>query len=100
MDAAIERFQTAYKDGTLTHDGDTTLADHAKATALVKGKRKPPREDDEANRVEHYLSLAKKGDGLIDAMVAAHLAYEARGQAIEDGALEPDETTEVWGFWE
>ncbi len=100
MDAAIERFQTAYRDGTLTHDGDTTLADHAKATALVKGKRKPPREDEEANRVEHYLSLTKKGDGLIDAFVAAHLAYEARGQAIEDGALEPDDTTEVWGFWE
>lgn len=100
MDKVIERFQTAYKFGELTHDGDEDLAEHARNTALTKGKRKPPREDDTAGTVQHYLKLAKKRGGRIDVFVAAHLAYAARGQAIEDGALVPEETTEVWGFYE
>lgn len=100
MDKIVERFQTALRAGELIHDADPDLTQHAKNAALAKGKRKPPREDDDANRVEHYLKLAKKRTGLIDVFVAAHLAYAARGQAIEDGALVPEETTEVWGFYE
>lgn len=100
MDQVIERFQTAMKLSELTHDGDEDLTEHAKSAALAKGKRKPPREDDNAATVEHYLRLTKKRTGLIDAFIAAHLAYAARGQAIEDGALQPEPTAEVWGFWE
>lgn len=96
MDLAVERFQTAMKTGELTHDGDQTLTDHARNAALAKGKRKPPREDDTAGVVEHYLKLTKKRAGLIDALVAAHLAYAARGQAVEDGALVEEGTVNLW----
>ena len=100
MDKVIERFQTAMKTGELSHDGDEDLTQHAKNAALTKGKRKPPREDgDTAGVVQHYMKLAKKRDGRIDVFVAAHLAYAARGQAVEDGALE-NTTTEAWGYWE
>jgi len=99
MDRVIERFQTAMKLGELTHDGDLDLTEHAKNTALTKGKRKPPREDETAGTVQNYLKLAKKRGGRIDIFVAAHLAYAARGQAVEDGALE-DTTTEAWGFYQ
>jgi len=103
MDKLIERFQTAYKAGELTHDGDETLTQHAKNAALAKGKKKAPREDDDPGNPasKYYLKLAKKRHGLlIDAFVAAHLAYAARGQAVEDGALEPKRKVELWGFYE
>jgi hypothetical protein len=87
MDTAIERFSTAFRGGELTHDGDELLSRHAKNAALAKGKRKPARDDDEGGST-HYLRVVKKKSGhLIDAFVAAILAYAARGQAIEDGAL-------------
>ncbi|SDN73601.1 hypothetical protein [Allokutzneria albata] len=92
MDRAIERFRTALANGELTHDGHEVLDRHARNAALAKGKRKP-REDDEAVRTgaDHYLRVVKKRAGhLIDAFVAAILAYAARGQAVEDGALVDD----------
>lgn len=96
MDRAIERFLTALREGELTHDGNAALAEHAMNTSLVKGRRKPPRDDAETGaRVEFFLKYAKKRAGLIDLMVAATLAYEARGQAVEAGALNEKEV-EPW----
>ena len=88
MDKAIERFRTALNSGELTHNGNTDLTDHALNAGLTKGKRKAIREDEETGREEeHYLKVVKKRAGLIDYFIAALLAYAARGQAIEDGAL-------------
>ncbi len=88
MDKAIERWSTAFGDNQLVHDGSATLTKHCKNAVLVKGSRKKPRPGEENQISTHYLKLAKRGDGLlIDAAVAAVLAYHARGQAIEDGAL-------------
>ncbi|TDB82100.1 hypothetical protein E1091_18835 [Micromonospora fluostatini] len=89
MDRAIERFQTAAAD--ITHDGSEDLARHVKNAVIVKGSRKKLRPGEETDLAQHYLKLAKRGDGLwIDAAVAAVLAYHARGRAIEDGGLTPD----------
>ena len=97
MDRAIERFLTAVKLAELTHNGDETLTKHVTNAALAKGKRKPPREDAETGAlVEYYLRVVKKRDGLIDLFVAAILAWEARGQAIESGALNPEEVVAPW----
>ena len=101
MDRAIERFTTGIRDGLLTYrdDDNGTLTKHMGNAALAKGKRKAARSDaDTGAPIEHYLKVVKKRDGLIDMVVAAILAYEARGQAIDDGALSVEET-EVWGFY-
>jgi hypothetical protein len=91
IDRALERFLTAIRaePEELTHDGDPTLTEHVKNAALAKGKRRAPREDEVAGQAEHYLKPVPKRDGLlIDCFVAAVLAFEARGQALEDGAVE------------
>lgn len=89
MDAAIERFVTAFGDNRITHDGSSVLSRHMKNAVVVKGSRKKERPGDEILST-HYLKLAKRGDGmLIDAAVAGVLALAAAGQAIEDGALVP-----------
>lgn len=98
MDAAIERFMTAFRTDELSHDGNEVSSRHAKNAAMAKGKRKPPREDDQGAAAEHYLRVVKKKHGLlIDDFVAGILAYEARGKAIEDGALtESDPMNNIW----
>ncbi len=94
MDKAIERFTTSFAAGEIANDGDETLTRHAKNAVLVKGSRKKQRPGEEQDIASHYLKMAKRGTGqLIDAAVAAVLAYAARGQAIEDGALVPEETS-------
>lgn len=87
MDAALVRFNTAFVNGEITHDGSQVLSRHVKNAVIVKGDRKKPRPGDEYAAISYYLKMAKRGDGmLIDAAVAAVLAHEARGRAIEDGA--------------
>ncbi len=89
MDAAIERFTTSFADGEITHDGSETLTRHAKNAVIVKGDRKKPRPGEEAGLATHFLKLAKRADGMrIDLAVCSVLAHAARGQAIENGALE------------
>jgi len=91
MDAVVTRFLNAIANGELTHDGNEDLAEHIGNTNLAKGKAKPPREDEDGSKLEHYLKVVKKREGvLIDACISAMLAYAARGQAIEDGALVPE----------
>jgi hypothetical protein len=100
MDAAIERFTTAFAAGQIRNDGDEVLARHCKNAVLVKGSRKRVRPGEDEDIPQHYLKMAKRGTGqLIDAAVASVLAYTARGQAIEDGALNVPETEEPWAMW-
>lgn len=100
MDKAIERFTTAFASGDLEHDGDEILTRHAKNAVLVKGSKKKLRPGEEEEIASHYLKMNKRGTGqLIDAAVAAVLAYAARGQAIEDGALVEEPETEPWAFF-
>jgi hypothetical protein len=91
MDQALTRFLTAYTSLEFSHDDDPEANQHALNAVLVKGKRKPRREGDEAGVPEFYLSLAKKRPDdpncLIDDFVAGVLALHARGHAIENGAL-------------
>lgn len=94
MDDMVERFTTARDAGELTHNGDETLTEHIRNTVIAKGRRKPskPRFDTAGNVIEHYLKVVKKREGLlIDHAIGAILAFAARGQAIEDGAITPDE---------
>jgi hypothetical protein len=88
MDRAIERFQSSYGGRRITHDGSPALTRHMRNAVIVKGDRKRPRPGEDESIATHYLKLAKRGDGLwIDGAVAAVLAGEARGQAIEDGLM-------------
>ena len=97
MDKAIERFLTAFRAGELTHDGHEVSTRHAKNAALAKGKRKPGREDEHGGASEHYLRVVKKRAGLlIDDFVAGILAYEARGRAVEEGALTEQSAPNLW----
>jgi hypothetical protein len=98
MDAALSRFLTSFRAGELSHDGDPVLTRHIKNSALAKGKRKAPRDadpapgDDPDSLGAFFLRIVKrKRTARIDTAVAAILAYEARGKAVEDGALlEPE----------
>jgi hypothetical protein len=98
MDRAIDRFTTSFAAGEITHDGSEVLSRHAKNAVLVKGSRKKPRPGEDETIQTHYLKMAKRKDGaLIDAAVAAVLAHEARGHAIEHGMI-PEEA-EAWFFF-
>lgn len=91
MDKAIERFTTSFRSGELTHDGSEVLTRHVKNCVLAKGKRKPPRDD--GGPPGHYMRMARRSRILkIDAAVAAVLAKEAQGHAVEHGALAAEPT--------
>jgi hypothetical protein len=98
MDNAVTRFLTAFA-GDFTHDGNETLAAHAKAAALAKGARRAPRPEEDPSIVRYYLKVIKKRETVhIDAFVAGLLAELARGQAVEDGGLNPaPEPLLAWG---
>lgn len=97
MDRVVERFLTAVKTGEVLHDGHPVSTQHARNAALSKGKRKPGGANEDGIS-DHYLRVVKKRSGqLIDDFVAGLLAYEAAGQAIEDGALvEAERGPELW----
>jgi len=87
MDDAIVRFQTVLAR-ELTHDGDETLTAHVMQAAIARGRKRAPRPEEDPAVAHHYLRVIPKRDkGHIDALVAGLLAEAARGQAIEDGAL-------------
>ena len=96
MDDAITRFMAALKGG-LTHDGDAVLEAHIRAAALARGGRKQARPEEDPSVEHHYLKVVKKKQtGHIDALIAGMLAEVARGQAIEDGAL--NKAKKPWAF--
>lgn len=96
MDAAIARFLAAVGEG-LTHDGDQLLTQHINAAALAKGHRKQPRPEEDPSIITHYLKIVKKrSTGHIDALIAGILAEQARGKAIEEGALVVPVVAAAW----
>jgi hypothetical protein len=92
MDQIIERFLTAHRGDEITHDGSEILTKHANASALANGRRRPAGEERAPGQPEHYQRVVRKSWGVSSsAFIAALLAYEARGWAIERGALLVDE---------
>jgi hypothetical protein len=99
MDRAIERFQTAFANLEITHNGALLTTAHFKNAVIVKGARKKPRPGEELALATNYMKLAKRGDGLwIDAAVAGVLAHEARAYAVEND-LTPKDPQPFFGSW-
>jgi hypothetical protein len=81
MDDAIVRFQAAFAFG-LTHD------EHIMNAALARARKRQPRPEEDPSVSHNFLRVIPKRDKAhIDAFIAGILAEEARGKAIEDGAL-------------
>ena len=79
---AVDRFRTAVRSGTVSHDGDADLGRHVLNAQLVRGRGRTG--DD--GHVLH--TLAKRGHGrLIDAAVASVLALEAMAHARREGLI-------------
>lgn len=88
MDQLVERFLTAHRGDEITHDGSELLTQHAAAAALANGRRRSSAEERQPGQPENYQRVVRKNWALsISAFLAALLAYEARGWAIEHGAL-------------
>ena len=97
MDQVLERFLTAHRGSEITHDGDPTLTEHALASALANGKRRSSAEDRPVGSPECYQRVVRKSWGSsTSAFVAALLAFEARGWAIEHGALVEEGPPNLW----
>lgn len=74
MAKALERFHTAITAGEMTHSGDEVLTRHVGNAIAVK-------------RAGGMQVNKRKDNDKIDALVSTVLAYEARNDAIADGAL-------------
>ncbi len=97
MDQIIERFLTSHRGNDLTHDGAEILTKHALNSALANGKRRPSAEERDPGQSEFYLRVVKKSAiQSTSAFVAALLAYEARGYAIEKGLGRIDGPPTLW----
>ena len=70
---AVDRWLTAIREGTHTHDGDALTAEHVRAAHL----RKVRLADDEADGRTRYVLIKGDDRGRIDAAVADVLAHEA-----------------------
>jgi hypothetical protein len=98
MDQVVERFQTAHRGSDeITHDGSATLTTHALGAALANGKRRASAEERQPGQTDHYQRVVRKSWGTsCSAFLAALLAYEARGWAIEHGALGEKGPPNLW----
>ena len=98
MDQLVERFLTAHRGDEITHDGSEILTAHAANAALSHGKKRPSAEERQPGTPEYYQKVVSKSVlQSISAFTAALLAYEARGWAIEHGALALVRTTpNIW----
>lgn len=83
MTRALIAFNTAIKDGSLTHRGDQVLSRH-----IGNARRRETRELDEQGQ-PFWLIEKERHDSphKIDAAMAAVLSWEARNDAIAAGAL-------------
>lgn len=92
MDQIVERFQTAHLRGEVTHDADPTLTAHALRAAIADGKLRSSAEDRPPGSTDRYRRIVRKNQAQSNsAFLAALLAFEARGWAIEHGALMIDD---------
>lgn len=74
MSKALERLHTAVTAGELTHNGDPMLTRHVGNAMAVRSPA-------------GTLVRKRKENDKIDGLVSAALAYEARNDAVADGAL-------------
>jgi phage terminase large subunit-like protein len=87
MTYALNSFDTAIKEGTITHDGDARLARH-----IGNARRKDlPGERDEQGKAL-YLIQKERPDSphKIDLAMAATLSWEARTDAVAEGIEQGD----------
>lgn len=87
MAEANERFQTAVYTGALKHPGDETLTRHVLNAHVT-----------ETPYGDILRKDVKGGSNKIDAAIAAVLAYEAMGEAIEEGVLRKEPSNYVYSF--
>lgn len=87
MTFALESFDTAIKDGTLSHDGDKDLDRHI-GNAF---RHDLPQLDEEGKPMWLIRKERPDSPNKIDAAMAAVLSWEARNDAIAAGALEEQE---------
>jgi hypothetical protein len=97
MDQVVERFETAHRGDEITHDGSAVLTTHALGAALANGRRRASAEERQPGQTDHYMRVVRKSWGVsTSAFLAALLAYEARGWAIEHGALVDEGPPNLW----
>jgi phage terminase large subunit-like protein len=84
MARAVENFETALTDENFSYDGDLILATH-----IGHAHRRKTRAGDVIEKE------SRDSTDCIDAAVAAVLAYEARGDAIADGALNKPKRSKI-----
>lgn len=87
MAESNERFSTAVATGTIKHRNDEVLTRHVLNAHI-----------EETPWGDILRKDIRGGSRKIDAAVAAVLAYEARGEAIEDGFLQDDASNYVYTF--
>lgn len=95
MTAALESFDTAIREGTISHSGDKRLANHI---ANARKEQLPGQVDEKGRPL--WLIRKDRPDSpyKIDAAMAAVLSWEARNDAIAAGALrEPEYQIFIFG---
>lgn len=97
IDQIVERFETAHRGDEITHDGSEILTKHALNSALANGKRRPSAEAHNSGQSEFYQRVVKKSAmQSTSAFMAALLANEARGYAIEKGLGNVKSSPQLW----
>ena len=97
VDQVVERFRTAHLGNEITHDGSETLTRHSLAAALANGRKRASAEERPPGQSDFYQRVVRKTWGVsTSAFLAALIAYEARGWAIEHGALADEGAPNLW----
>lgn len=94
MSAALENFETALRDGEISHDGSADLARH-----LGNARRKDIGVDDQGKTL--WLICKERHDSpfKIDAAMALTLAWEARTDAIASGLVKKPKAYRAPKIW-
>lgn len=90
---AVKNYTNAINTGPLTHDGDQRMRQH------IRNARKFPMNvrDDKGNLMHSIRKDRKDSPRKIDAGMAGTISWEARGDAIADGATASMEPMVAWG---
>jgi hypothetical protein len=91
MTSALEGFDTAIREGTISHDGSPDLTRH-----LGNARRQDLPQRDEQGKAQWLIRKARPDSPFkIDLAMAAVLSWEARTDAIAAGALQPAATYQM-----
>jgi hypothetical protein len=93
MAPAVDRWRTAIREGTTSHDADPVTAEHVKHAQL---KKVHLHQDGDDGRTRYVLEKGEDGFGL-DAAIADVLAYEA-AMTMEPPEPEIDRTMQLSSF--